>query len=147
MPLKRKTTLPSSSNSSSEIGDDFIISSHAHRLTKRTNKAPCGSGVGSSSQHAAQQVEEEPNDAIQKVIHPLKPNYMYTFQRVDRRHSHMPTEFMRKENHSMIQRNDDPYVLAHDLHDHHFWNNFQVDWYIKVIKDRKLPITPHIYVD
>jgi hypothetical protein len=47
----------------------------------------------------------------------------------------------------MIQRNDDPYVWAPDLHDHRFWNNFQANWYIKVIKDRKKPITPHIYVD
>jgi hypothetical protein len=42
---------------------------------------------------------------------------------------------------------DDPYVWAPDLHDHQFWNNFQADWYIKVIKDKKLPITSHIYVD
>jgi hypothetical protein len=47
----------------------------------------------------------------------------------------------------MIQRNDDMYVWAPDLCDHRFWNNFQVDWYIKVIKDRKLPITAHIFVD
>jgi hypothetical protein len=56
-------------------------------------------------------------------------------------------DYTKKENHSMIQRNDDPYVWAPDLHDHRFWNNFQVDWYIKVIKERKKTITPHIYVD
>jgi hypothetical protein len=72
---------------------------------------------------------------------------MYTFKRVDRRHPHRCTDFTRKENHSMIQRNDDPYVWVPDLHDHQFRNNFQADWYIKVIEDRKLPITPHIYVD
>jgi hypothetical protein len=151
MPLKRttkrKNARPSPSNSSSEGGDDFIVSPRTRRSARQTNKAPCGSGVVSSSQHVAQQEEEESSDGIQKMIHPLKPNYMYTFRKVDHRHPRRPTDFMRKENHSMIQRNDDPYVWAPDLHDHRFWNNFQVDWYIKVIKDRKLPITPHIYVD
>jgi hypothetical protein len=47
----------------------------------------------------------------------------------------------------MIQSNDDPYVWAPDLHDHRFWNNFQADRYIKVIKDREKPTTPHFYVD
>jgi hypothetical protein len=113
---------------------------------RRSNKATHGSGVSSSSQHIVQQ-EEESSDAIQKVIHPLKPKYMYTFRRVDHRHPRRPTDFIRKENHAKIQRMDDSYVWAPDLHDHHFYNNFQADWYIKVNKDRKLSITPHIYVD
>jgi hypothetical protein len=146
-PTKRKNAHPSPSNSSSEGVDAFIVSPCTCRLMKQTDKAPHGSGVGSSSQHAMQQEEEESSDAIQKVTHPLKPNYMYTFRRVDHRHPHRPTNFTRKDNHSMIQRNEDLYVWAPDLHDHHFWNNFQADWYIKVIKDRKLPITRHIYVD
>jgi hypothetical protein len=144
---KRKIARPSPSNSSSEGGDDFIVSPRTCRSMRQTDKAPRGSGVGSSSQHVAQQQQEESSDAIQKVIHPLKPNYMYTFRSVDRCHPRKPIDFTRKDNHSMIQRNEDPYVWPPDLHDHHFWNNFQADWYIKVIKDRKLPITPHIYVD
>jgi hypothetical protein len=66
----------------------------------RTSKAP-------SSQHAAQHEEEESSDAIQKVMPLLKPNYLYTFRRVDHRHPWRPTDFMRKQNHSMIQRNED----------------------------------------
>jgi hypothetical protein len=148
MPLKRitkrKTTIASSFDSSAG-DDDFIVSPHPRRSTRRTDKAPHGSGVGSSSQHPTE--EEESSDAMQKVILPLKPNYLYTFRRVDRRHPRRPTNFTKKENHSMIQRNDDPYVWAPDLHDHRFWNNFQADWYIKVIMERKLPITSLIYVD
>jgi hypothetical protein len=49
---KRKTTIPSSSNSSGAGDDDFIGSPHARRSTRRAKKAPRGSGVGSSSQHA-----------------------------------------------------------------------------------------------
>jgi hypothetical protein len=140
MPLKRntkrKTNIANSSDSSSAGDDDFIVSPHARRSIRRTNKTPRSSGVGSSSQHSE---IEEPSDAIQKIFHPLKP--------LDHRHPRRPTDVTRKENHSMIQRNDDPYVWAPDLLDHRFWNNFQADWYITVIKNSWKPITPHIYVD
>jgi hypothetical protein len=33
------------------------------------------------------------------------------------------------------------------MHDHRFWNNFQADWYLTVIKEWKNPITPQLYVD
>jgi hypothetical protein len=111
---KRKPLIPSASDTSSRGNDDFVISPHARRSTRRVDKAPRGSGAGSSSQHA----EEELSDAIQKVIPPLKLNYLNTFQRVDRRHPRRPIDYTRKENDSMIQRNDDPYVWAPDLHDH-----------------------------
>jgi hypothetical protein len=146
-PAKRSTHPPSSSDTSSGGGEDLIVSPHPSRLASCTGKAPHGSGAASSSQHAAQHEEEKSSDAIQKVIPQLKPNYLYTFRRVDHRHPRRPTYFTRKENHSMIQSNEDPYVWAPDIHDHYFWNNFQADWYIKVIKDRKQPITPHFYVD
>jgi hypothetical protein len=122
---KRKPTIPSASQSdtSGRGDDDFNISTCARRSTRRSHKAPRGSGAGSSSQHA----NEEPSDDIQKVVPPLKPNYLYTFRRVDRRHPRRPTDFTKKENHSMIQRNDDPYVWSPNLHDHRFWNNFHAD--------------------
>jgi hypothetical protein len=144
---KRSTHPLNSSNTSSGGAEDFIVSPRPRRSTTHTGKAPRCSGAASSSQHAAQHEEDESSDAIQKVISPLKPNYLYTFRRVDHHHPQRPTYFTRKENHSMIQRNKDPHVWVPDLHDHRFWNNFQADWYIKVIEDRKQPITPHFYVD
>jgi hypothetical protein len=47
----------------------------------------------------------------------------------------------------MIDRNENPYDWTTKLHDHRFWNNFQADWYLTVIKDRKNPITSQLYVD
>jgi hypothetical protein len=58
---KRKIIFATSSDSSSVGNDDFIIPPRARRSTRRTDKAPRGSGAGSSSQHAE---EEEPSDAI-----------------------------------------------------------------------------------
>jgi hypothetical protein len=47
----------------------------------------------------------------------------------------------------MINRHKNPYDWTTELRDHRFWNNFQTDWYLTVIKDRKNPITSHLYVD
>jgi hypothetical protein len=47
----------------------------------------------------------------------------------------------------MINRNKDPFDSTTELHDHRFWNNFQADWYLSVIKDWKNPITSQLYVD
>jgi hypothetical protein len=47
----------------------------------------------------------------------------------------------------MINRNDDLYEWTTELHDHRFWSQFQADWYLSIIKDRKNPITPQLYVD
>jgi hypothetical protein len=66
---------------------------------------------------------------------------------VDRRHPHRPTDFSRGENQSMINRHENPYEWTTELHDHWFWNNFQADWYLTVIKDRKNPITQQLFVD
>jgi hypothetical protein len=56
-------------------------------------------------------------------------------------------DFTLGENHSMINRNEDPYEWTTKLHDHRFWNNFQADWYLSVIKDQNNPITSQLYVD
>jgi hypothetical protein len=47
----------------------------------------------------------------------------------------------------MVNRNENPFDWTTELHDHRFWKNFQADWYLIVIKERKNPITPQLYVD
>jgi hypothetical protein len=81
------------------------------------------------------------SDIIQKVEHPLKPNFEYTLRRVDRYHPDRHTDFTRGENQSMINWNEDQYEWTTELHDHRFWSNFQADCYLTIIKDRKNPIT------
>jgi hypothetical protein len=75
-------------------------------------------------QAVCQAREERASDIIQKVEHPLQVDYEYTLRRVDRRHPHRPTNFTRGENHSMINRHENPYDWTTKLHDHRFWNNF-----------------------
>jgi hypothetical protein len=91
--------------------------------------------------------EARARDIIQKVECHLKPNFEYTLRRVDRHHPHQPTDYTKFENQSMITHNDDPYEWTTELHDYRFWSNFQVNWYLSVIKDRKNPVTPRMYVD
>jgi hypothetical protein len=45
----------------------------------------------------------------------------------------------------MINQNEDPYEWTTGLHDHRFWSNFQANWYLSIIKDRKNPITSQLY--
>jgi hypothetical protein len=85
--------------------------------------------------------ETRVSDIIQKVEHPLWADYEYTLRRVDHRQPRRPTNFTRGENHSMINRHENPYDWTTKLHNHRFWNHFQADWYLRVIKDRKNPIT------
>jgi hypothetical protein len=47
----------------------------------------------------------------------------------------------------MTNRNANPFDWTTELHDHHFWNSFQADWYLTVIKEWKNPISPQLYVD
>jgi hypothetical protein len=56
-------------------------------------------------------------------------------------------DYTRGESLSMINQNDDPYECTMELHDHRIWSNFQADWYLSIIKDKKNPITPQLYVD
>jgi hypothetical protein len=56
-------------------------------------------------------------------------------------------DYTRGENQSMINWNEDPYEWTTEFHDHRFWRNFQADWYLSSIKDRKNPISPQLYVD
>jgi hypothetical protein len=51
------------------------------------------------------------------------------------------------ENQSMVNRDENSFDWNTKVHDHRFWNNFQADWYPSIIKDRKNPITPQLYVD
>jgi hypothetical protein len=36
---------------------------------------------------------------------------------------------------SMVNRNENPFDWTTELHDHHFWKNFQADWYLTVVKE------------
>jgi hypothetical protein len=121
-------------------------------------KASCG-GVACSSRDGEEAArvaecrvvaaarEARASDIIQRVERPLRPNSEYTLRRVDRRHPRRPMNFTRGENQSMINQNEDPYDWTIEVHDHRFWSNFQADWYLSVIKDRKNPITSQLYVD
>jgi hypothetical protein len=91
--------------------------------------------------------EARASGIIQKVERPLKPGFEYTLRRVDHHHSRRATDYTSGENQSMINQNDDHYEWTSELHDHRFWSHFQKDWYLSVIKDRKNPITPQLYVD
>jgi hypothetical protein len=64
---------------------------------------------------------------IQKVEHPLRPDYEYTLRRVDRRHPRRPTDVSLGENQSMVNRNENTFDWTTKLHDHRFWSNFQTD--------------------
>jgi hypothetical protein len=133
-----------SDDSSSRGDDQFVISLQPRRATR---KASHGGAASSSRGAVAAAREARASGIIHKVERPLKPNFEYTLRRVDRRHPHRPTNFTRAENQSMINRNEDPYDSTTELHDHRFWSNFQADWYLSVIKERKDPITPQLYVD
>jgi hypothetical protein len=145
--------LPSDNNSSQ--GDDFVIALHPKRTTRKTTRQ----GDASSSQgdeEAANMAEGQAirqsgeaiaNDIIQKVERPLRAYFEYTLRRVDYHHPHMLMDFTRRENQSMINRHEDSYEWTIELHNHRFWNNFQADWYLIMIKDRKNPITQQLYVD
>jgi hypothetical protein len=91
--------------------------------------------------------EAKESGIIQKVDCPLRPDYEYTFSRVDHRHPRGPMDFTRGENQFMINKDENPYDWTTELHDHRFWNNFQADWYLTVTKYRKNPITSQLYVD
>jgi hypothetical protein len=122
MPLKRTVSRRPShddlpSDNSSSQGDDFMIAPRPRRTTRKTTRQ----GDASSSHHdeeaanmAEGQVvhqarEERASDIIQKVQHPLWADYEYTLRRVDHRHPHRPTYFTRGEDHSMINRHENPY--------------------------------------
>jgi hypothetical protein len=160
MPLKRTASrrpshedLPSDDNSNQ--GDDFMIAPCPRRTARKTTRR----GDVSSSHHddeatdmakgqaVHQAREERASDIIQKVERSLRVDYEYTLRRVDRHHPRRPTNFTRGENRSVINEDENPYGWTTELHDHRFWNNFQADWYLTVIKDRKNPITTELYVD
>jgi hypothetical protein len=91
--------------------------------------------------------EARASDIIQKVERPLRADYEYTLRRVDHCHPRRPTDFTRGEKQSMINRHENPYEWTTELYDHRFWNNFQTDWYLTVIKDQKNPITQQLFMD
>jgi hypothetical protein len=145
MPIKRAAShrashddLPSDDSSSQE--DEFVITPHPRRTTgKYTRRCDVSSSHGDEEaanmvegQAVRQAREERASDIIQKVERPLRVGYEYTRRRVDP---------------SMINRHENPYDWITEVHDHRFWNNFQVDWYLTVIKHRKNPITAQLYVD
>jgi hypothetical protein len=161
MPVKRSASRQASqgeiaSDDSSCGGHEhFVISPHPRRTTRKVAHG----GEGSSSQADEEDTrvaegsavaaarEARASDVIQKVERLLKPDFEYTLRRVDRHHSRKPTDYTRRDNQSMINQTEDPYEWTTELHDHRFWSNFQADWYISIIKDRKNLITSQLYVD
>jgi hypothetical protein len=112
MPAKRADSRRASQeeiaydNSSSGGDDQFVISPQPRRITR---KASHGNGASSSwtDEEATRVVEgramvaareARASDVIQKVEHPLRPDFEYTLRRVDRRHPHRPTDFTLGEN-------------------------------------------------
>jgi hypothetical protein len=134
MSIKRSSSMRASKGeiasnySSSEGHDQFVISPHPRRATR---KAAHG-GEGSSSRadegdtrivewHAmAAAREARASDIIQKVERPLKPDFEYTLRRVDCRHPRRPMDYTNRENQSMINWNEDPYEWTTEFHDHRF---------------------------
>jgi hypothetical protein len=161
MPAKREASKRASqeeivSDDSSSGGDDqFVILPRPRWVIRKASR-----GHGASSSWADEEAtrvaegravaaarEARASDVIQKVERPPRPNFKYTLRRVDRHHPHRPTDLTLGENQSMVNRNEDPYGWTTKLHDHRFWNNFQADWYLSIIKDQKNPITSQLYVD
>jgi hypothetical protein len=155
VPMKRSASRRTSQgeiasdDSSSGGHDQFVISPRPRRATRKASHG----GEGSSSQADKEESritegrvvaatrDARASDVIQKVERPLKLDFEYTLRRVDRHHPRRPTDYTRGENQSIINWNEDLYEWTIELHDHRFWSNFQADWYISVIKDRKNPIT------
>jgi hypothetical protein len=119
-------TSTTSDDSSGGGNDRFVMSPHPRRVTRKASRG----GEGSSS-HADEEAatitegrvvarEARASDVIQKVEHPLKLDFEYTLRRVDRCHPRRPTNYTRRENQSMINRNEYPYEWTTELHDHRF---------------------------
>jgi hypothetical protein len=144
-----------SDDSSSRGDDQFVISPRPRRVTRKASRG-CGASSSWDDEEAARVAEgrvvaaareAKASHVIQKVERPLMPNFEYTLRRVDRCHPCRPTNFTLVENQSMINRNEDPYDWTTELHDHRYWNNFQANWYLSIIKEQKNPITSQLYVD
>jgi hypothetical protein len=139
------------SDDSSSGGDDqFLISPGPRRATRKVSYGSVSSSSRADEEAArvtegravAAAREAIASGVSHKVEHPLKPDFEYTLRRVDRHHPRRPTDFTWGENESMINQNKDPYDWTTELHDHRFWSNFQADWYLSIIKERKNTITP-----
>jgi hypothetical protein len=156
MPTKRLASRrhsrndPSSDDSSSQGDDQFVIVPHPRSETRKSTHR----GEASSSQvdeevinRVEGRVIREAREArerveIQKVKRPLRPVYEYTLRRVDHQHPHRPTDFTLEGNQSLVNHNENLFDWTTELHDHCFWNNFQADCYLTMIKEWKNPITP-----
>jgi hypothetical protein len=127
-----------SDDTSSGGHEQFVISPRSRRVIRKVARGGEGSSTRADEEDAriaeghAMVVAREAraSDIIQKVERLLKPNFEYTLRRVDRHN-----------------QSEDTYEWTIELHDHRFWSNFQADWYISIIKDRKNPITSQLYVD
>jgi hypothetical protein len=106
----------------------LVISPHPRGVTRKQSHG----GEGSSS-HADEEAaritrghavvvarEARASDIIQKVEHPLKPNFEYTLRSVDRCHPRRPADYTRAKKQSMINRNENPYEWTTKLRDHRF---------------------------
>jgi hypothetical protein len=126
MPIKRTVSRQAyhddfPSDDSSSHGDDFVIAPHPRRTTRKTTRRGDEEVANMTEGQTVRQVREErASDIIQKVERPLRADYEYTLRRVHHRHPRRPTNFTRGENHSMINRHENPYDWTTELHDHRF---------------------------
>jgi hypothetical protein len=141
----RAASQEDTADDSSSEEEQFLIQSRPRHAIRKTRASSSRATEEATNMVEGQVVceagEARASDIIQKVKHPLQADYEYTLRRVDRRYPRRPTNFTRRENHSMINQHKNPYDWTTELRGHRFWNHFQADWYLKVIKDRKNPIT------
>jgi hypothetical protein len=152
----RRVSHDDPSNDSASGGDDqFIISPHPRRetrkLTHEGEESPSQTNEEAAriteGRAAAATQDAKARDEIQKVEHLLKSGFEYTMIKVDRHHPCTPMNFTLGENQSMVSYNANPFDWTTELHEQHFWNNFQADWYLTVTNEQKNPISPQLYVD
>jgi hypothetical protein len=109
---RRASRDDTSSGDSSNSGDNYVITPHPRRETRKTTQWAAESSFWAAAEAAdlaegraiREAREARESGIIQKVEHPLQPNFEYTLRRVDHRHPHRSTDFARGENQSIEMR-------------------------------------------
>jgi hypothetical protein len=109
----RAASQEDTADDSSSGEEQFVIQPRPRRTIRKTHTSSSRAIEEATNMAEGQAVREareaRASDIIQKVERPLQADYEYTLRRVDHRHPHRPTNFTRGENHSMINRHENPY--------------------------------------